>query len=93
MTRSEAVPRIFGTINRPALNLMATEKVAQVFIYLASSPEVEGVIGEYFDHSNKRVKSSKASYEEAAQKRVWEVSAEFTKLDQGLSVQETDRTQ
>ena len=71
MTRSEAVPWIFRTINRLAANLMTIEKAAQVSIYLASSPEVEGVNGEYFDHSNKRVKSSKASYEEAAQKRVW----------------------
>jgi NAD(P)-dependent dehydrogenase (short-subunit alcohol dehydrogenase family) len=93
MTRSEAVPWIFRTINRLASNLMTIEKAAQVSIYLASSPEVEGVNSEYFDHSIKRVKSSKASYEEAAQKRVWGVSAEFTKLDQGLPVQETDRTQ
>ncbi len=53
----------------------------------------EGVNGGYFDHNNKQVESSKASYDEGAQKRIWEVSAELAKLDRSLPVEETDRTQ
>lgn len=47
---------------------------AKTSIYLASSPEVEGVTGKYFDNC-KPVSSSKASYDGAAQRRLWDVSA------------------
>ena len=93
MTRSEAMPWVFRTINRLGRKVMTTEKAARVSIYLASSPEVEGVNGEYFDNNNKQIKSSKASYDEEAQKRVWEVSAELAKLNPSLPVYEADRTQ
>src|SRR5215218_9845021 len=88
MTRSEAMPLLFRTINRLGRKFMTTEKAARVSIYLASSPEVEGVNGEYFDNNNKQIKSSKASYDEEAQKRVWEVSAELAKLNPSLPVYE-----
>jgi retinol dehydrogenase-14 len=88
MTRSEAMPWIFRTINRLGAKVMTTEKAARSSIYLASSPEVEGVNGQYFDNNNKQVKSSKTSYDEETQKRIWEASAELTKLDQSLPVYE-----
>ena len=48
-------------------------------IYLASSPEVEGVTGRYF--ANRRPKtSSKASYDTAAAARLWQVSADLAGL-------------
>jgi NAD(P)-dependent dehydrogenase (short-subunit alcohol dehydrogenase family) len=48
-------------------------------IYLASSPEVEGVTGQYF--ANRRPKtSSKASYDTAAAARLWQVSADLAGL-------------
>jgi retinol dehydrogenase-14 len=86
MTRSEAMPLLFRTINRLGRKFMTTEKAARSSIYLASSPEVEGVSGGYFEPPDKRVKSSKASYDEAAQQRVWEISAELTKLERSLPV-------
>ena len=88
MTRSEAMPLLFRTINRLGRRFMTTEKAARSSIYLASSPEVEGVNGGYFEPPNKRVESSKASYDEASQERVWEISAELTKLDRSLPVHE-----
>jgi NAD(P)-dependent dehydrogenase (short-subunit alcohol dehydrogenase family) len=88
MTRSEAMPWIFRTINRLGRKIMTTEKAARSSIYLASSPEVEGVSGGYFEPPNKRVKSSKASYDEAAQERAWEISAELTEPDQNLPIHE-----
>jgi NAD(P)-dependent dehydrogenase (short-subunit alcohol dehydrogenase family) len=42
-------------------------------IYLASSPEVEGVTGQYFAH-RKPTTSSKASYDTAAAARLWHAS-------------------
>ena len=86
MTRSQAMPWVFRTINRLGRKLMTTEKAARSSIYLASSPEAEGVNGGYFEPPNKRVKSSKASYDEAAQERVWEISAELTKQERSLPV-------
>ena len=42
-------------------------------IYLASSPEVEGVSGRYFAKS-RPAKAPKAAYDEATARRLWEVS-------------------
>jgi retinol dehydrogenase 14 len=50
---------------------------AATSIYLASSPAVEGVTGEYFaDRKPKR--SSPASYDTAAAARLWQVSLDLT---------------
>jgi NAD(P)-dependent dehydrogenase (short-subunit alcohol dehydrogenase family) len=55
------------------------EKGADPIVYLASSPEVEGVTGQYFDHY-KPAKSSAASYDEAAQRKLWQISTALTRL-------------
>ncbi len=49
------------------------EEGARTSLYLATSPEVEGVSGKYFD-KRKVVSSSNASYDEIAAKRLWELS-------------------
>lgn len=55
------------------------EKGAETSIYLATSPQLEGVTGKYF--VNKReVNSSKKSYDEEMSKRLWEISQELTGL-------------
>src|SRR5215208_2893539 len=93
MTRSKAMPWIFRTINRLGQKVMTTEKAARVSIYLASSPEVEGVNGAYFDNNNKQIRSSKASYDEEPQKQIWEASAELAMLDPSMPLQGANRTQ
>lgn len=50
---------------------------AATSIYLASSPEVEGVTGKYFVDC-KEVPSSVASHDVDAQKRLWEISEQMT---------------
>ena len=50
---------------------------AQTSIYLAASPEVEGVTGKYFVNS-KPEKSSPLSYDEELAKKLWQVSLELT---------------
>lgn len=52
---------------------------AQTSIYLATSPDVEGVTGKYFADC-KPVHSSAASYDLDAAKRLWEVSLRLTGL-------------
>ncbi len=46
-------------------------------IYLASSPQVEGITGRYFVNRKPRT-SSKASYDTTAAARLWRVSADLT---------------
>jgi NAD(P)-dependent dehydrogenase (short-subunit alcohol dehydrogenase family) len=50
---------------------------AQTSIYLASSPEVEGVTGKYFFDSQ-AVDSSPLSYDQALAEKLWQVSLELT---------------
>jgi NAD(P)-dependent dehydrogenase (short-subunit alcohol dehydrogenase family) len=60
-------------VNRLALT---PEQGAQTTIYLATSPEVEGVTGRYFQRG-RAVASSPASYDEAAARRLWSVSERY----------------
>ena len=53
------------------------EKGARTPIYLASSPEVEGVSGDYFMEC-RPVKSSSLSYNKDLQKRFWELAETYT---------------
>jgi NAD(P)-dependent dehydrogenase (short-subunit alcohol dehydrogenase family) len=54
---------------------------AATSIYLASSPEAEGKSGLYWDKSKPK-DSSKASYDEEAGKRVWDMSLEMCGLSE-----------
>jgi hypothetical protein len=58
---------------------LSPEKGAETLIYLASSPEVATVSGQYF-YKCKPKRSSQASYDEAAQERLWQVSEQLTGL-------------
>jgi retinol dehydrogenase 14 len=55
---------------------------AKPTVFLASSPEVEGVNGKFFNNKGVATESSKASYDEGAAKRLWQISAELTHLDE-----------
>jgi NAD(P)-dependent dehydrogenase (short-subunit alcohol dehydrogenase family) len=48
---------------------------AETPVYLATSPQVEGTTGEYFDRS-RAVRSSRESYDEAVARRLWELCSE-----------------
>jgi NAD(P)-dependent dehydrogenase (short-subunit alcohol dehydrogenase family) len=69
--------RLGMTIARPFL--ISPEKGAQTIVYLASSPEVEGVTGEYFVNCT-ATSSSPVSYDDEAARRLWDVSASLTGL-------------
>jgi NAD(P)-dependent dehydrogenase (short-subunit alcohol dehydrogenase family) len=68
-----------GWFMRGWAGLLAISSVegAQTSIYLASSPEVEGVTGKYFD-KQKAIASSAASLDETAARRLWQLSEQLT---------------
>jgi hypothetical protein len=51
----------------------------QTSIYLASSPEAEGVSGKYWDKC-RPMSSSRESYDNSVAARLWDVSAELVRL-------------
>jgi len=56
------------------------EKGAETPIYLASSPEVEGVTGKYF-FDKQPIRSSQASYDRQAAQQLWQVSERMCNLE------------
>ena len=60
-------------------NSLTPEQGASTVVYLASSPDVEGVTGKYFVRERERT-SDPVSYDESAAKRLWEVSKAMTGL-------------
>jgi NAD(P)-dependent dehydrogenase (short-subunit alcohol dehydrogenase family) len=69
-TAGRALARTFGA---------SPEKGAETSIYLATSPDVQTVTGKYFEARRER-RSSRESYDEAAARRLWEVSERLTGL-------------
>jgi NAD(P)-dependent dehydrogenase (short-subunit alcohol dehydrogenase family) len=72
---------LFGRLYRKVANLFALkpEEGAQTSIYLATSPEVEGITGRYFEKCKEKPSSS-VSYDQDDWTRLWQVSAEMAKL-------------
>jgi NAD(P)-dependent dehydrogenase (short-subunit alcohol dehydrogenase family) len=70
----------FGVMVRALRPLMLSpEKGAETSIYLASSPEVDSLSGGYFVRKAE-ARSSDTSYDDRLARRLWEVSAELTKV-------------
>jgi len=59
------------------LGALTPEEGARTSIYLAASPEVQGISGQYFTRE-KSVLSDPASYDLLGARRLWETSAEMT---------------
>jgi retinol dehydrogenase-12 len=70
-----------GLLMRAGAKVSATspEAGAKTSIYLATSPEVEGVTGAYFV-KERAVRPARAAQDEAAARRLWELSEELTGL-------------
>ena len=60
-------------------NSLTPEQGASTAVYLASSPDVETVTGKYFVRE-REVASDPVSYDEAAARKLWEISEEMTGL-------------
>ncbi len=61
------------------LFMLSPRKGAKTSIYLASSPEVEGINGKYFK-KRKEAESVPVSYDEEVSKQLWDVSMKLTKV-------------
>lgn len=59
--------------------MLSPRKGAKTSIYLASSPEVEGINGKYFK-KRKEAESVPVSYDEDVSKKLWDVSMKLTKV-------------
>ena len=87
-----AVVRTLIGASRPFL--LNTEQGAATSVYVASSPDVDGVTGHYFRKQEitvwpmgfnaqvRAVRSSKQSYDESVARRLWEVSEKLTDVQQ-----------
>ena len=65
---------LMGTLVRLTnLASLSPERGAETIVYLAASPEVEGVTGKYFVNK-KQVQSTPASYDKANAVRLWQAS-------------------
>jgi NAD(P)-dependent dehydrogenase (short-subunit alcohol dehydrogenase family) len=62
-----------------ALAAIPPEEGARTSIHLASAPEVDGVSGQYFVKCRPE-RSSEVSYDREAARRLWEISAELTRI-------------
>jgi len=69
--------RLMLPVVRPFMR--APGRGAETSVYLASSPEMEGVSGRYFVNSAPK-RSSARSYDQETARRLWAVSAELTGL-------------
>lgn len=59
---------------------LSPEQGAETSIYLASSPDVAGVTGQYFD-GKKSVRAASAAYHDDDAERLWRLSAEMVGID------------
>lgn len=88
LTATNIVDKVAPPIARPFIGiiklfLQSPEQGAQTALYLATSPEVEGVTGKYFVRG-KPGRSVPISYDEALQERVWNISAELVGLEHSV---------
>ena len=70
-----------GKIVRPLMNLgsISIARGAATMVYLAVSSDVDGMTGKYWVEKKER-HSSLGSYDEAVQKKLWQVSEEMAKV-------------
>ena len=59
--------------------MRSPEQGADTLVWLASSPEVDGVSGKYFS-DRKEIEAKKVAYDPVARRRLWEISEELTGL-------------
>jgi NAD(P)-dependent dehydrogenase (short-subunit alcohol dehydrogenase family) len=89
LTATNIVDNVAPPIARPFVGiikrfLQTPEQGAQTALYLATSPEVEGVTGQYFVRG-KQGRSVPISYDEVLQERVWNMSADLVGLEHSVS--------
>lgn len=80
--RYEYVPRLLRYLYEIKRSLAITpEQMAEAYVYLAASPDVEGVTGKLFDEKCREVRAYRPAYDEAVWRRLWETSKRLTGLN------------
>jgi NAD(P)-dependent dehydrogenase (short-subunit alcohol dehydrogenase family) len=69
----------------PGYPAITPEEGARTSVYLASSEEVTGVSGHYFD-TRKQVRSSDLTYDRSVQDRLWKIAEDLTHTDSFQSI-------
>jgi NAD(P)-dependent dehydrogenase (short-subunit alcohol dehydrogenase family) len=73
-----------GWIVRVAMNFMSgrisVEEGAKCPIFLASSPDVQGVSGKYFNYDTKETRSSEESYDQNVARQLWDISEKLVAI-------------
>ena len=70
---SGVVMRVLLTLSQVPPIGVSARRGARTQVYLASAPEIEAVSGRYF-HGRRARRSSRISYDQAAQRRLWDAS-------------------
>jgi len=60
--------------------MLSPEKGAETPIYVASSPDVEGITGKYWEKKKEKM-SSKESYDDNEARLLWETSSKLVNLN------------
>ena len=75
-----------GWIVRTAMRFIpgriSEEEGAKCPIFLASSPDVQGASGKYFNYDTKETRSSEESYDQNVARRLWDVSEKLVAINQ-----------
>ena len=75
-----------GWIVRTAMRFIpgriSEEEGAKCPIFLASSPDVQGASGKYFNYDTKETRSSEESYDQNVARRLWDVSEKLVGINQ-----------
>lgn len=70
---------VFESASFPS-TMSRVEDGAEAVEYLAVSPDLEGVTGEYFDKT-KKAKANPQAYDKDARRRLWEISEQLAGID------------
>jgi NAD(P)-dependent dehydrogenase (short-subunit alcohol dehydrogenase family) len=60
---------------------LTPEQMAETYVHLAASPQVEGLTGGYWDENRRQVRAYRNAYAQTVWRRLWEVSTTLTRLE------------
>jgi NAD(P)-dependent dehydrogenase (short-subunit alcohol dehydrogenase family) len=78
--------RVIMPIFRPMMAMAKPQRAARSSIYLASSPEVEGVSGKYFNTNSKVTSWPKTVADAKLREQIWRMSEQLTALPASRTV-------
>lgn len=77
--------RLLWPVFKPVMSRLKPERASRSSIYLASTPQVEGANGNYYNTKSQQVSWPKYVYDEALRRRIWEISERLTQARTAVS--------